>query len=60
MTFSELCKELEDAPQTQLPALLMKCVHECKKQRVFRDDDSLLKFISSQMIYFENKNRILE
>lgn len=37
MSYSELRLEIENAPRTWLPALLVEIVRQCEKERVFLD-----------------------
>lgn len=47
MSFNKIKYSIEHAPMTFLPALLMAAVNACKKARVFRDDEAMLKFVKN-------------
>lgn len=41
MTYTELKNEIEEAPMTWLPAMLITVVSACVRRGVFRDADAL-------------------
>ena len=51
MTYSELKEEIQKAPMTWLPALLIACTRACKEKKVFRDDEALLRIVENSLQY---------
>jgi hypothetical protein len=45
--YDDIKQAISDAPQTFLPALLANCVEACIDKKVFRDNSSIEKFVSS-------------
>jgi len=47
VNYNKLKSEIEDAPMTYLPALLMTVVNAAKAKKVFMDDAAMLRFVKN-------------